>query len=382
MSEEESHVVVIDNGSCSIKAGFAADTMPRTTFPTVVGTAKTAFFNGASAAPFLGSMAESNSGIVNADFPIRHGVVTNWESMERIWFDIFHNELHVEPEETPVLLTEPAFNPKGNRKKMTEIMFESFHVPSMNISPQPALSLYASGRNSGMVVESGDGVTYCVPLYTGFCIPQAITRFDIAGSDITNYLQELLKKKGCSFSRDSFSDYLTVRDMKEKLGYVALDFDSEMKKTESELAKEYELPDGSNVSIGSERFRCAELLFHPELVGFAGGGLHEAIYKSVQKCDIAIRRTSLNIILGGGNTLFRGITDRLTKEILALVPPTWPCKVVNMDGRGISAWLGGSFIASLSTFSQTFLSKEEYEEKGAEFVQLKCPPLVPQTDKL
>ena len=353
MSEEEGpRVAVIDNGSCSIKAGFAGEDKPKTTFPTIACTAKTPFVNGRPCPSlYVGSEGEHLSGLVNTDFPIRHGLVTNWEYMEKIWWQTFFNELCVDPEKTPVLLSEPAFNPKGNRMKMTEIMFESFHVPSMNISPQPVLSLYANGCNTAIVVESGDGVSYCVPLSQGFSIPEAITRFDIAGSDITNYLQELLKKKGCSFSRDSYSDYCLVRDMKEKLGYVASDFDAEMEKPESELVEEYELPDCSKVSLGSERFRCAELLFRPELIGFASGGLHEAIYNSVQKCDVTMRKFFYgNIILSGGNTLFNGISDRLTKELADLLPHELNVRVVKNEERNISTWIGGSIIGSIGSF--------------------------------
>jgi len=324
---------------------------------------------------YIGDQAEVLCGLLNNDFPMHRGLVTDWEGMEEVWQHTFSNELRVAPDEHPVLLTEPAFNPKDNRRKMAEIMFESFNVPAVYISPQPELALYSNGCDTGIVVESGDGVTYCVPMIGGCSVvPEAITRFDIAGSDVTNYLQELLNKKGYSFSRDSFSDYLSVRDMKKRCGYVALDFDAEMKKPESELVKEYELPDGKKVSIGSERFRCTEILFHPELVGFATGGLHDAIYKSIQKCDISVRDLLCsNIILSGGNTLFDGIADRLKKELFDIVPLEF--NVVAPIERGYSVWIGGSVFGCLTSFFEKCLPKYEFDEKGAEAVQLRCPPL-------
>jgi len=391
MSESEPPVVVIDNGSGSIKAGFGGDDQPRTTFPTVAGPADTDRFPcPCGGRPwkdvFIGGGAESESAIINPEFPIRRGLVTNWDYMEKIWQYTFSAELRVDPKETPVLLTEPVFNPDGNRVKMAEIMFESFHVPSMLIYAQPGLSLISNGLTSGIVVESGDGVTYCVPFATlpgsdslPETIPEGIIRFDIAGSDVTDYLLELLRKKGCSFSRDSFSDYLCVREMKEKLGYVAADFDAEMKKPESELVEEFQLVDWSMVSVGSERFRCAELLFHPELVGFAGGGLHEVIHKSVQKCDVTLRKDLYNnIVLSGGNTMFSGIADRLTKEVAALLPPTFKNEVhvIHPKERCNSTWIGGSIVASLSFFPQMCLSRAEYDEKGAKFVLDKCPSIL------
>ena len=311
--------------------------------------------------------------MLKIETPIEHGIVSNWDDMEKVWHHTLYSELRVAPEEHPILMTEASLNPKQNRERMTQIMFEVFNVPCLYVNVQAVLALYSSGRTTGIVLDSGEGISHTVPIYEGYAIPHAIQKILLAGADLTAYLREILKDRGLSFTTPA--ELEIVRDIKETMTVVVSDYQEAMKDAEESHAceKNYELPDGRKILIGNERFRCPEILFQPSLAGHDLEGVHKYCFDSVMKCDNDVRKDLFaNIILSGGSTLFEAMGERLWQEIKTLTPSNGRIKVLAPPERLYSVWLGGSILASLSTFQTMWITKQEYDENGPNIIHRKC----------
>jgi actin-related protein len=266
---ESAQTIIIDNGSGMIKAGFAGEEAPRAVFPTIVGRPKGRSAIGEHKSEYIGDEAGARRGILNLSYPIADGFVESWEDMEKVWDHTIYNELGVDPNEAVggVLLTEAFRNPKQNREKMTSIMFETFQAKNVYVALSGVMSLHAAGRTTGLACESGHDVTHIIPVFEGFSIPHAVEKLEISGRVLTAWMQKLLQGQGIPLT--SSAEMEIVRDMKEKLSYVAQDYEHEFYQATSSSEKDiaYTMPDGRIVNVsGYVRFQCPELLFRPELL--------------------------------------------------------------------------------------------------------------------
>ncbi|KAM8826865.1 uncharacterized protein ACB058_020002 isoform 2-T2 [Synchiropus picturatus] len=367
--------VVLDSGSGLIKAGLADQDLPSVVFPTIIGQPKyEEVMNGSfERDTYIGHEAQQMRGVLALRHPVKNGIVCNWDEMEKIWHHAFQ-QLRVDPEAHPVLLTEAAMNPVNNRQRSVEIMFESINVPYCYVAMQPVLALYSAGRCTGVVFESGDGVSHSVPVFDGYSLAHAVQRFPLAGSDVTMHLKKLLQEQGVSLRTSA--ELEIVREMKEKCCCVAQDYEKEMTQGAPSMSEMcFTMPDGQVVTLGTERFRAPEILFKPEQIGRDHRGMHESVFKSVINSDIDLRRSLLgNIVLSGGNTLLPGLPERLQSELRALVPGdvVGSVRVSSPTDRDFSVWRGGAVLASMQSFCSAWISLEEYEECGPQIVLRKC----------
>ncbi|RKO87781.1 actin-related protein [Blyttiomyces helicus] len=349
--------VVIDNGSGVIKAGFAGDEQPKCYFSSFVGRPKHhRIMAGANESEtFIGKKAQELRGLLRIRYPMEHGIVTDWNDMERIWQHVYSDELKTMPEEHPVLLTEAPLNPRANRDQAAQIFFETFNVPALFLSIQAVLAL-----TTGIVLDSGDGVTHAVPVYEGFSLPHAIRRVDIAGRDVTDQLQLLLRRSGHHFHTSAEKEI--VRIIKEKTCYVALNPAKEEKDAGGSPV-DFVLPDGKVLKLEAERFRAPEILFDPQIIGLEDPGIHQVVADSINKADMDLRKDLFaNVVLSGGSTLCRGFGERLLNEVKKLTFRDLKVTIYAPPERKYSTWIGGSILASLSTFKKMWVSAEDYQE--------------------
>jgi len=380
---------VLDQGTGFVKTGFAGQNFPEHTFPSIVGRPilRTEERGGSGAALSLptdlgdivvGDLASKYRSLLQITQPLEHGIIKNWEDMMELWNYTFFDKLKTDTRGRKILLTEPPMNPLKNRERMAQIMFESYGFQGVYVAVQAVLTLYAQGLQTGVVVDSGDGVTHIVPVYDGFSLPHLTKRLDVAGRDVTRYLIKLLLLRGYAFNRTA--DFETVRQIKEKLCYVSYDLELDKKLAEETtvLVESYTLPDGRVIKVGPERYEAPECMFQPHLVDVEQPGMAELLFNTVQSAPVDVR-TDLyaHVVLSGGSSMYPGLPSRLEKEMKQLYltkvlggDPTRLRKFkVGVDAhptRKNMVFVGGAVLADVMSQNDAYwVTKAEWDEQGA-----------------
>jgi actin-related protein 2 len=388
MSIPSNRVIVCDNGTGFVKCGFAGANFPTSIFPSMVGRpilrSEEKIDNVQLKDIMVGDEASKLRTMLQITYPLDNGIVRNWDDMQHVWDYTFTEKLKVNPKECKIMLTEAPMNPVQNRKKMIEVMFEKYGFKACYIGIQAVLTLYAQGLLTGVVVDSGDGVTHIVPVYEGFSLPHLTRRLDVAGRDVTRYLIKLLLLRGYAFNRTA--DFETVRQIKEQLCYVGYDLELEKRLAQETtvLVRSYTLPDGRIIRVGGERFEAPEVLFEPHLIDVEGGGMADQLFDCINKADVDTRPEFYNhIVLSGGSTMYPGLPSRLEKEIKKLYLEKvlkgnkaqlqkFKCRIEDPPRRKHMVFLGGAVLAEIMKDKDHFwMNKSEYEEQG-EGVLRKC----------
>uniref|UniRef100_A0ABD2W4E4 Actin-related protein 2 n=1 Tax=Trichogramma kaykai TaxID=54128 RepID=A0ABD2W4E4_9HYME len=394
MDSKGRKVIVCDNGTGFVKCGYAGANFPAHIFPSIVGRPIIRAANKIGDIDvkqelsvrdvlempdlMVGEEASKLRSMLEISYPMQNGIVRNWEDMCHVWDYTFGPEkMNINPRECKILLTEPPMNPITNREKMIEVMFEKYQFAGMYIAIQAVLTLYAQGLISGVVVDSGDGVTHICPVYEEYALPHLTRRLDIAGRDITMYLIKLLLQRGYAFNHSA--DFETVRMIKEKLCYIGYDIETEEKLAleTTVLVESYTLPDGRVIKVGGERFAAPEALFQPHLINVEAQGIAELVFNTIQSADIDMRSELYkHIVLSGGSTMYPGLPSRLEREIKQLYLQRvlkndisklnkFKIKIEDSPRRKDMVFIGGAVLAEISKDrDNVWILREEYEEKG------------------
>ncbi|KAI9282209.1 actin family [Sporodiniella umbellata] len=417
---DEVNSVILDMGSCSTRVGFAGEDIPKVTVPTSYGVLGSDRLVGDTQL----NTWRSNVEIKN---PMQNGLIQDWDAVEQLWHSLFHDQLAIQTSEYPLLCTEPAWNSQENREKLMEFAFEKFDFPAFYLAKSAVLTAYSVGRATALVLDSGASVTSAVPVYDGFVLKKGVLHQPVGGDLLTQQIKDdlqtnlnlnltplykIAKKQPVGpgeqpqiqlrnrSATQSFDDYhisKIIHEYKETVSQVSeVTFDERVMAQRPQ--KPFEFPDGYNNAFGSERYRIPEIMFNPNLVrlpsveqgkeneripslGLSPSqlrhsvGVSRLVFNSITSCDVDLRPLLFsNVIVTGGNTLFTGFTERLSNELPMMIPGA----KVKVHGAGsqterrCSSWLGGSILASLNTFHQSWITKKEYEEVGPSILERKC----------
>ena len=374
--------IIVDIGSGEVKAGFSGEENPKVIFQNYFGEPKykkiLRTFNNEQELneQFIGEDCEKYMGLIKLHFPVKHGVFESEQDILSVFNHVF-SKLGLnsqEIKEHPVLVTEPLLNPYTNREKIAYSLMDNLGVPALFFASQPILSLFSTSNTSGTVLESGEGVTQSCVIYEGYSIPSSYERYNYGGGDVTEYLKNLLKKRGYHFYNST--EYRLVRDIKENSCFCypnnANNDIEETKRSANKNPNNYYLPDGSCILIGDEKLLAPEILFNPEYIGKEYLSFPDMIINSINKVDIQIRLKSYeNILLSGGNTCFNALNEQLHSELKNRLIKNMKININKSEKPKYSCWIGGNIISTLEIFKKMWVTKNDWNEKGSKVLHVK-----------
>lgn len=368
---ENLYTIVIDMGQFSTKVGFGGENEPRNTFYTMVGTPKYTAIGINPEEPqqvYIGNEIIDSLGLYKVFYPMAEGgEIVSWKDFEAIIDYIFYI-LRINPSLTKVLFTTNPFMSRESKKRVFELFLEKYQVGGYYPVRGALLTMYSGGFDTGLVVDMGASNIRITPIYKSFVIPHAVNFLPLGGMVLDNFME--IKAQELGFSADSSIQKNLVRILKERACFISLDFEQDIKNHEN-FKKSYSLPDSSKLEIGGERFLIPELLFQPSLNNVECESLVEGIIRSVESCDIDIRRELLNnIFLTGGSSMFPFLEIRLKQELEKSLTKmgkyAQAVKIYASKERVISNWIGGSILSTIPEFQTNWVTRKKYYEDGIE----------------
>ncbi|KAG8506616.1 Actin-like protein 8, partial [Galemys pyrenaicus] len=366
-SAMSARTIIIDHGSGFLKAGLSGLNEPDMVFPSIVSYLPCRENPGPSSARRRLCLGINSDHPDTFSYPVQRGRVLNWEAVEKIW-TVVMKKYRREHEDAPVIVTESPLREPADRQKTLEIMFELLKVPSVLLADQLEMSLYASGLLTGVVVDSGHGLTRVQPFHLGRPVHAGGRTLEFGGQDLSAYLFKSLFKDECN--EHDLLQMDTVGTVQRRQCFVPQDFDEAVglyrrrrRGGSSHENNTYQLPDGTAVELTTMQRLAPEMFFSPQRFGLPGPGLPQAVCDAIDTCDASMQPTLVsNVMVCGGNTMCVGFTKRLFKELVA---DRFSSVQVSMSvgcNRNFSVWLGASVVAHLSTFGSQWMSRGEYEE--------------------
>ena len=374
MSNDLKVPIIVDLGSLEIKAGFSGQESPKLRSPNYIGELKSKKnYDESQKKYYVSDECNKFTGNLKFRFALEQGVFTNSEDISLI-FNYIYSKLELNEQqikEHPILISEPLHNQDKNREMIAEILFEKMGVSRLIFGTQPLMSLFSSSYTTGVILESGDAITQSCVSYEGYLIPSSCFRYNYGGRDVANILKVLIGSNNYNLNINSFTDMKILKNIKEKQCYLKTCKDNN--EDFSSIKSEYIMPDGNKIELNDEKILAPEILFNNKLNFSEYPSFHEMVFSSINKADINIKNKLYNtVILSGGNTLFKGMDQKMKNNLEKLAPKHIEIKIRMNSNPQLSCWNGGNIISCLNTFRKMLVTKNDWSEQGKKILHVKC----------